>query len=396
MSGNPERDSPLIYLVAGEPSGDRLGARLMAALRAETNGRVRFRGIGGEVMAEAGFESRFPIAELAVMGIAEVLPRLPRLLRRIRETAEDIERARPAALVTIDAPDFSLRVAGRLQGRGIPLIHYVAPSVWAWKARRARKMAAFLDRVMTLLPFEPPYFTVEGLQADFVGHPVIESGADKGDGAAFRARHAIAADARILCLLPGSRMSEISRLVPILRQTVELMERTHGALTLVVPTVAHIEAPLRDLLLSWPRPPLVVTGEASKFDAFAAADIAIAASGTVSLELAMAGTPSVIVYRMNPITGWLARRLVKLKYTSLVNLLLDEEILPELLLEDCRPDWIAAAAGRLLTDKNAVQYQRTRARQALALLAPEGITPSVAAARVVLDVIKKAGPLGPA
>lgn len=396
MSDNPEPDSPLIYLVAGEPSGDRLGARLMTALRAETDGRVRFRGVGGEVMAEAGLASRFPIAELAVMGIAEVLPRLPRLLRRIRETAADIEQTHPAALVTIDAPDFSLRVAGRLRGRGIPLIHYVAPSVWAWKAHRARKMAVFLDRVMTLLPFEPPYFTAEGLQADFVGHPVVESGAEKGDGPAFRARHAIAADAKILCLLPGSRMSEISRLVPILRRTVDLLERRHGALTLVVPTVAHIERPLRDLISSWPRPPLVVTGEAEKFDAFAAADIAIAASGTVSLELAMAGTPSVIVYRMNRITGWLARRLVKLKYTSLVNLLLDEEILPELLLENCRPDWIAAAAGRLLTDRDAVQYQRTRARQALALLAPEGLIPSVAAARVVLDVIKKAGPKGPA
>ncbi len=396
MPSEPEPDTPLIYLVAGEPSGDRLGARLMAALIAETDGRIRFRGIGGEVMAEVGLQSRFPIAELAVMGLAEVLPRLPRLLRRIRETAEDIERSHPAALVTIDAPDFSLRVANLLRGRGIPLIHYVAPSVWAWKAHRARKMAAFLDRVMTLLPFEPPYFTAEGLPADFVGHPVIESGADKGDGSGFRTRHGISADDKLVCLLPGSRMSEISRLVPILRKTIGLMEHSHDNLTLVVPTVAHIAAPLRAMLATWPQPPLMVTGEAAKFDAFAAADVAIAASGTVALELAMAGTPSVIVYRMNPITGWLARRLVKLKYTSLVNLLLDEEILPELLLENCRPERIAAAAEQLLSDQDAVQYQRMRSKQALAQLAPDGIAPSIAAARIVLDVIKKAGSKEPA
>jgi lipid-A-disaccharide synthase len=381
--------APLIYLVAGEASGDRLGARLMEALRAETDGAVRFRGVGGAMMAAEGLASLFPIADLAVMGFAEVLPRLPRILRRIRETANDAMAARPAAIVTIDSPDFTLRVAKRLSGQGIPLIHYVAPSVWAWKPGRARKIAAYLDRLMTLLPFEPPYFTREGLAADFVGHPVLESGADRGDGAGFRARHGIDPAATLLILLPGSRAGEISHILPILRATVAQLAAMRPNLRLVVPTVDHVEHMVRSALADWALPTLVVTGEREKFDAFAAADAAIAASGTVSLELALAGTPSVIVYRANPLTAAIAKRLVKVKYASLANILLDSEIVPEFLQEECRPERIAATVNNLLGNVAAAGLQRTRAAQALAMLAPGQGTPSRAAARVVLDEIAK-------
>jgi lipid-A-disaccharide synthase len=384
----------LIYLIAGEPSGDRLGARLMAALKAEHPEPLRFRGIGGEMMAREGLTSLFPITDLAVMGLAEVLPRLPRLLRRIRETTDDIAASNPAILVTIDAPDFSLRVARKVRARktgnkDIPLIHYVAPSVWAWKAGRARKMAAYLDGVMTLLPFEPAYFTRVGLAAEFVGHPVLESDAAKADGWAFRARHGIARDARVACLLPGSRAGEIDRLMPILRQTTELLGDRHPDLSYVLPTVSHMEARVRKHLAGWSRQPLIVTGETEKFDAFAASNVAIAASGTVALELAMARIPNVIIYKMNPVTSWLARKLVKSKYVNLVNILLDEEAVPELLLEDCRPEWIADETSKLLSDAEAVARQRRRLADALAKLSRDGLSPSRAAARTVLRAMKK-------
>ena len=389
MSGEALEKTPVIYLIAGEPSGDRLGARLMAALKAEYGKPIRFRGIGGEMMAAEGLVSQFPITDLAVMGLAEVLPRLPLLMRRIRETVEDIRQAEPSVLVTIDAPDFCLRVARQLAASTIPLVHYVAPSVWAWKAGRARKMAAYLDRVMTLLPFEPAYFTQVGLEADFVGHPVLESAAGKGDGVAFHARHAIAAEARVVCLLPGSRAGEIDRLMPILAETIELLRVTHPRLVYVLPTVSHMESRVRIAIRDWPIQPMVVTGELEKFDAFAASDIAIAASGTVALELAMAEVPAVIVYKMNPITGWVARKLVKVKYANLVNILLDEEAVPELLLEDCRPLRIAEMLAKLLDDPRAALVQRAKLKDALARLGRAGVPPSRAAAQSVLAAMKK-------
>jgi len=391
MTSDAPQETPVIYLIAGEPSGDRLGARLMAALKAEHPGPVRFRGIGGEMMAREGLTSLFPITDLAVMGLAEVLPRLPRLLRRIRETVDDIITSRPAILVTIDAPDFSLRVARHVKAKdaAIPLLHYVAPSVWAWKAGRARKMAGYLDGVMTLLPFEPDYFTGVGLAADFVGHPVLESAIDQADGWAFRTRHGLAADARVICLLPGSRAGEIERLMPILRQTAELLGDRYPDLAYVLPTVSHMEARVRKRLVGWSRQPIVVTGEAEKFDAFAASNVAIAASGTVALELAMARLPNVIIYKFNPVTSWLARKLVKSKYVNLVNILLDEEAVPELILENCRPEWIADATSKLLSDAEAVGRQRRRLGDALEKLRHGGLSPSRAAAAVVLRTIKK-------
>jgi len=388
-------EAPLIYLIAGEPSGDRLGARLMAALKAELHGPVRFRGIGGEMMEREGLVSQFPITDLAVMGLAEVLPRLPLLLRRIRETVDDVATHRPAILVTIDAPDFGLRVARKVRARTnandmrIPLLHYVAPSVWAWKASRARKMAGYLDGVMTLLPFEPNYFKRVGLAADFVGHPVLESAIGDADGWGFRSRHGLAPDARVVCLLPGSRAGEIDRLMPILRQTTELLGDRFPDLTYLIPTVSHMEARVRKLLAGWSRQPIVVTGEADKFSAFAASNVAIAASGTVALELAMARIPNVIIYKMNPLTSWLARKIVKSKYVNLVNILLDEEAVPELLLENCRPEWIADEAGRLLSDADAIGRQRQKLGDALLKLRHEGLPPSRAAARVVLNTMKK-------
>ena len=227
----PAPDAPFIFVIAGEPSGDALGAALIRAMRERTGGRLRVAGIGGEQMREEGVESLVPLSELAVAGLAEVLPHAPRLLRRIRETVAAIRAMRPDAVVTIDSSGFCWRVAHRLRraGERMPLIAYVAPMVWAWRPGRARHMARWYDHVLTLLPFEPPYFEKVGLAAFHVGHPVLESGAGSGDAARFRAMHGIAAGERVLSVLPGSRGGEVRRLMPIFGETLERLDRTRRA-----------------------------------------------------------------------------------------------------------------------------------------------------------------------
>ena len=384
------KSGPLIFIVAGEPSGDVLGARLMAALKKESCGEVSFAGIGGARMEEQGIKSLFPMAELSVMGAAEVIPNLPRILSRIRETAAAVDRMRPAALVTIDSPDFSFRVAKRLKGKGIKLIHYVAPSVWAWRPGRARKIAKFLDHLLTLLPFEPPYFEAEGLASTFVGHPVVESGADTGKGGDFRRRHGIKKEETLIAVLPGSRVGEISRLHRIFGDALFLLAKKHGDFRVVVPTVDVVAGMVRDACAQWSVPTLIVQGEKEKYDAFAAADVALAASGTVALELAMARTPAVITYRINPITAWIVRRLIKVRFVHLVNIVLDREVVPELLQESCRPDFLAAALEDLLLDEARRRRQIEGYAEAIKQLGFGGPSPALRAAKVVLQVIAKA------
>src|SRR5438445_10786570 len=207
---------PLVFSVAGEPSGDAIGGALIAALRERTGGRLRIAGIGGESMAQEGLTSLVPLADLAVAGVAEVLPRAPLILRHVRETVRAIEEMRPDAVVTIDSSGFSWRIAHRLRRHGerLPLIHYVAPMVWAWRPGRARRMARWYDHLLALLPFEPPYFEAVGLTCSYVGHPVIERGADRGDAARFRAIHGIAEDELVLTVLPGSRGGAVRPLLP--------------------------------------------------------------------------------------------------------------------------------------------------------------------------------------
>jgi len=383
-------DGPLIYLIAGEPSGDLLGGRLMASLKDRQPG-VRFAGVGGARMGEQGLDSLFPMSELSTMGLAEIVPHIPHLLQRIKQTVAEVERLRPAVLITIDAPEFNFRVAKKLQGQGIPLIHYVAPTVWAWKPWRARKVAAFLDHLMALLPFEPPYFEAEGLDCTFVGHPVVVGGADGGDGAAFRGRHGIGPDERLLCVLPGSRRGEVGRLLPVFSETVDLLARRFPDLRLVVPTAETVAEAVEEGVAGWPLPTIVTQGEAEKFDAFAAADLALAASGTVALELAMAGTPAVIGYRLHKISAFLARRLVKVDYANIANIILDRPAVPEYLLEDCHADMLAPELIRLLEDPAARTEQTAAVGEAMRQLGVGGPSPSERAADVVLEVIGRGG-----
>lgn len=378
--------APLVYLVAGEPSGDILGARLMRALKLRTQGRVRFAGVGGESMAEEGLTSLFPQSDIAVMGLAEVVPKIPTVLKRVRAVVDDVIAQRPAVVVTVDSLGFNGRVAKALIARKsrIPRVHYVAPMVWAWKPGRAKKIAKIFDHLMCLLAFEPPYFTPHGLATTHVGHPVIEGGAGKGDGVAFRTRHGIDPAATVLCLLPGSRANEVARMLPVLHDAAEILRARHPDLAVVIPTVATVADLVRDVTAGWKRPPHIVRGEAERWDAFAAADAAMATSGTVALELAQARVPFVIGYRGSPISAWLARKMISIKYATLLNHVSNEMIVPEYLQEACTPDALAAATDRMLCDSAARAVFQARTGAALAELVGPFASPSGEAADVVL------------
>ena len=382
-------DQTTIFIIAGEPSGDVLGARLIAALRDLTGGNVEVCGVGGEMMREQGLESLFPMEELSVMGIAEILPHLPRLLSRIAETAAAVDKAAPDALVTIDSPDFTRRVVRRITDRDIPRIHYVAPTVWAWRPWRAQGFARDFTHLLALLPFEPPWFERAGLPCDFVGHPVIETGADKGDGAAFRARHGIAGDAPVICVLPGSRRGEIGRLSGDFGSALKLLAERYPGMRPVVPTIEAVAPIVRDIAAGWPGSPIVVQGAAEKYDAMAASNAALAASGTVALELALARVPTVIAYRVAPLTHFIVRRLLSVDYGNLINIIENREIVPELIQGDCRPDRLVVALERMLGPEGEAQVEAMQ--PALQQLGLGGEAPSQRAAQAVLDIIARSG-----
>ena len=382
--------APPIFIIAGEASGDVLGGRLMAALSEMTSGGVRFAGIGGEAMQAHGLESLFPMDELSVMGLAEILPHLPRLLRRIREAAAAVDVARPRALITIDSPDFTRRVARRVRDRKIPRIHYVAPTVWAWRPGRAKGFARDFSHLLALLPFEPPWFERAGLPCTFTGHPVVESGAGGGDGGMFRQRHGIARDVPLICVLPGSRRAEVARLAADFGGALELFRRRYPEMRVVVPTVPGVAAMVERHVAAWPGTPLMIRGEVEKYHAMAGSNAALAASGTVALELALARVPTVIAYRVAPLTHFIVRRMLSVKYGNLVNIIEGREIVPELIQDDCRPERLAQELERLLGPAGLAQVEASQ--PALRELGLGGEAPSRRAARAVLDIIGDTGP----
>lgn len=374
---------PLIYLIAGEQSGDVLGARLMHAIRARRPD-IDFAGVGGTAMAAQGLASLFPIRALAVMGLLEVLPRIIELKRLLQRTVADIRTRAPDVLVTIDSPGFTLRVLRAIQPTTIKRAHYVAPQVWAWRENRVKHFPGLWDELLCLLPFEPAFFAGHGLPAQFVGHPVLESGADTGNAERFRFRHAIPPGAKVLTVMPGSRQSEVSRLLPILEATIRLLP---DPVVPVVPLAGPVEDIVRRRTESWPVRPILVSDTEAKHDAFAASDAALTKSGTSTLELALANVPMLVTYRINPVSHQIAKRMIRIKYASIVNLLLDRPVIPELLQYESRPDRLAAELHRLLTDPNAAAAQRQGFADALRLLRPASGTPSECAAGAVLSML---------
>lgn len=378
-------DGPLVFLIAGEPSGDLLGGRLMAALREETGGAIHFAGIGGEEMTKQGLQSLYPIHEFAVMGFIEVLPHLFRIILRIRQTAAAVRSLRPAVLVTIDSPSFTLEVAQRLKGEGIPLIHYVAPQVWAWKAGRAKRMARYLDRILALLPFEPPLFEKHGLKTPFVGHPAVELA--QSEEKRLEDRVSLPGEGPLLAVLPGSRKGEVGKLMPIFSATVAVLAERHPGLRVVIPTVETVEATVRAQAASWPVPVEVVRGVEAKERAFAQAQAALAASGTVALELAVAAVPAVIAYRLTGIGSLFSAKLLKVPFVSLVNLIAGKMVQPEFLQGDCRVENLIEPVDRLLSDPAARRAQREAYLDVVHVLRPVDASPSRCAARAILGLL---------
>ena len=376
----------LIYLVAGEQSGDALGGRLITALRA-VRPDLQFAGVGGPQMAAAGLASLFPIHELAVMGLLEVLPRLRRIAGLLRQTEADIRARRPDVVVTIDSPGFTLRLLHRLRDSGLRRVHYVAPQVWAWREGRVKHYPGLWDRLLCLLPFEPAFFARHGLEARFVGHPVIESGVDSGDSTRFRQKFGVAAESPILLVLPGSRRSEVSRLLPVFGETlVRLVQQVPG-LVPVVPVASAVAGSVIAGTRDWPVQPLIVTDLGDKHDAYAAAAAALTKSGTSTLELALADVPMVVAYRVHPLTAWIVRRSVKVQYAAIVNLLLGRMAVPEFIQQDCTADALAPAVAGLIAGKVAAS-QHAAFAELRALLTPPGGTPSHAAAAEILALLQ--------
>ena len=350
-----------LFLLAGEASGDRLGVELMRGLR-QLKPDVRFRGIAGPEMQSEGLDSLFDMAELSVMGLAEVLPKYFALKRRLDQTVAEVLAWKPDILVTIDSPDFCLRVARAVRAAdpSIRTCHYVAPSVWAWRPGRAKKMAAYIDHVLALLPFEPPYMQAEGMACDFVGHPVAAQAAVTSKQIAqFQADFGLDPARRSLVVLPGSRASEIKRLLPIFCKVVA--QPCFAEFQLIFPTLPHLEPLLRAEIDALAQDTVLVTGAGltaadaaeQRLVAYGAATAALAASGTVSLELAAAGTPMVIAYDMGFISRMVIGAMLKIDTVTLVNLVSETRAVPEFIGKDCKAERIAPALQQILDAPDA-------------------------------------------
>jgi len=376
-------------MLAGEHSGDALGARLISALRARSP-EVGFVGVGGPRMIAEGLTSLFPMQDLAMMGLLEVIPNLRRLRRRLAEATADIAARGPDAVVTIDSPDFMLRLLKAIEPLGIPRAHYVAPQVWAWRERRVRHFRGRWDRLLCLLPFEPEFFAKHGLSARFVGHPVLESGADRGDAGQFRERHALPPEARVVVLMPGSRSTEVRQLLPVYGKALELLQDRVPNLKPVLPVAPAVATDVRRAVANWAIVPLIISDVEEKHDAFAATAAALTKSGTSTLELALANVPMAVAYRVGWLNAAAVRRLIQVRHVAMVNLLAGKQLVPELLQERCTPEKLADALEELLVRPELADSQLRGFKDVLAGLRPAEGVPSAAAAEAVLELLHEA------
>ncbi len=383
-----------VFILAGEPSGDKLGGALMAGLK-DLRPDVTFEGIGGVQMQAQGLQSRFDMDELSVMGLAEVLPKYRHLKRRIVETAQAVIAMRPDVLITIDSPDFSLRVAKLVKaGSDIRTVHYVAPTVWAWRAGRAAKMARHVDHVLALFPFEPPLMQAAGMRCDFVGHPVVaEPVATQADADQFREVYDLGARP-LLMVLPGSRLGEVARLGDRFGEAVRLLKQKNPTMQTVVPAAAPVAQAVLELTANWPDTMVLDPREgdcaqamAQKQSAFAAADVALAASGTVSLELAASMTPMVIAYDMSPLSRFIISRMMLVDTVTLVNLVSDTRVVPEVIGKACTAQAIAKGLEDVIASPNS---QRAAMALTMERLGRGGQAPGLRAAEAVLDGLAQA------
>lgn len=385
------RTEPLnIWIVSGEESGDQLGAKLMRALKGRLGAeRLQFGGVGGHAMAREGLNSIFPLEEISVMGISAVIARLPTILKRIRFTVDAVVAAKPDCLIIIDSPDFTHRVAKAVRQRapGIPIVDYVSPSVWAWRPGRAAKMRAYVDHLLALLPFEPDaHKRLGGPPTTYVGHPLIERLAEIRPAPGERGA---AADTPLkLVVLPGSRRSEVSRLMEPFGEALKLLqEQAPRPFEVTIPAVSHLADDIRTRAEAWSIKPRIVLGEAAKWAAFREADLALAASGTVTLELGLSGVPMVVAYRVSKVEEVL-KYLIKAPSIVLTNLVLGENVIPELIQWDCTPEKLRDALLPLMSDSSERQRQVAAFAKLDDLMRIGDETPSERAARIVAEVVQ--------
>ena len=380
----------IIFLIATEESGDRLGAGLMKVLRQRLGDAILFEGVGGLAMASEGLTSLFPIEELSIVGFAAVVRRLPRIMRLIRQTVDAVMQTSPDALVIIDSPDFTHRVARRVRSRdqSIPIIDYVSPTVWAWRPGRARAMVSYIDHVMALLPFEPEaYRRLRGPPCTYIGHPLIDQLASLRPNAEERARRE--AENPLLLVLPGSRRSEVRHHMAIFGETLALLSAEGIAFEPVLPTTPQLEEIIRENVKGWQVQPRIAVTEAEKRTAFRSARAALAKSGTVTLELALAGVPMVAAYRVGAVEAFILRRAVKVQSVILANLVLGKEVVPEFLQENCTAEALAKSLGEVLTDTPLRQRQIEAFATLDSVMSTGGAQPNLRAAEIVLAAMRK-------
>jgi lipid-A-disaccharide synthase len=379
-----------IFLIATEESGDRLGANLMKVLRQRLGGAVQFEGIGGRAMTREGLTSRFPIEELSIIGLAAVVTQLPAILRRIKETAEAVVAAAPDILVIIDSPDFNLRVAKRVRASTpqIPIVDYVSPTVWAWRPGRARKMRPYIDHVMALLPFEPAaYERLRGPPCSYVGHPLTEQIGQLRPSAEEQKRRDDPPP--VLLVLPGSRRSEIRHHMTTFGVTLSRLQAAGVAFEAVLPTMPHLQEAVTAAVRVWKVQPRVVIGEPEKRAAFRIARAALAKSGTVTLELALAGVPMVTAYRTGAMEAFILRRAIKVNSVILANLVIGDNVIPEFLQENCTAAKLAPAVREILDESAARRKQVEAFAKIDAILSTGNQPPGVRAADIVLAEMRK-------
>ena len=380
-----------IFLIATEESGDRLGAQLMKVLRQRLGGAVRFEGVGGLGMTREGLKSLFPIEELSIIGFSAVVKQLPKLLRLIRQTSTAVLQASPDILIIIDSPDFTHRVARRVRARDatIPIVDYVSPSVWAWRPSRARAMRSYVDHVLALLPFEPDaYRRLHGPPCTYVGHPLIEQLASLRPNAEEQARR----DGKppVLLVLPGSRRGEIRHHMKIFGEALERLDAQGKAFEPILPTMPHLLELVRDGVKSWKVTPKIVVGEQEKRAAFRIATAALAKSGTVTLELALAGVPMVAAYKAGAVEAWVVLRIITVQSVILANLVVGENVIPEFVQDDCSAERLASALGEVLSDSPMRKCQLDAFARMDGIMSTGKQSPSVRAADIVLGMLRKA------
>jgi lipid-A-disaccharide synthase len=378
-----------VFLIATEESGDRLGANLMTVLRQRLGGAVRFEGVGGRMMAQQGLTSLFPIEELSIVGLAAVLKQLPKLLRLIRQTVDAVTRDRPDVLVIIDSPDFTHRVAKRVRARdaSIPIVNYVSPSVWAWRSGRARAMRGYVDHVLALLPFEPAaYRELDGPPCSYVGHPLIEQIAALRPDPDEQKRRDDAPP--VLLVLPGSRRSEIRHHMAVFGETLARL-RADTPFELILPTMPHLQEAVREAAKGWPVQPRIVVGEQEKKAAFRIAHAAFVKSGTVTLELALAGVPMVAAYKAGYVEAWIVLKAIRVSSVILANLVIGENVVPEFIQQDCTPEKLLPALREILSDSPLRRRQLEAFARLDTIMSTGDQPPSVRAAEIVLATMRQ-------